>query len=211
LKLVSLTTLAVLLGNALLHTPSYAAPVLSADAYEVSSAELDRYCIERLCLGMTPQKVATFGAIKWLGNRAPDGKVNCNKGPSLAALGELETSDGTKFHVRFELVTPFGQELSRYRLMDATIQLKNVTLLQADKLAQELKDRYGPMREFAEIANGPVTLGTAASKSGLFKLSVTRAWNPIHDTLKVGLSADYKHQAAWVLALPECRVGLPKI
>ena len=193
------------------HGFSYAETATGRDSYEVASHELGGYCIERLCLGMTIQKVAALGTIKWLGDKAPDGKIKCVKGPTISATGELATADGKAFHIRFELVNPSGNSESRYRLIDAQIMLSNVTLLQIDHLAQTLKSRYGPMRDFTALGSGPVTVSTADSKSGLFSIAVTRIWEPVYGSMKVGLSADYKKEADWVLTLTDCKAGLPKL
>lgn len=193
------------------HGLTFSAKDGGPNSYEVASRELREYCIERLCLGMTIKEVSAFGDITWLGNRVPDGQIRCTKGPSISAVGELEAKDGTKFQIRFELVSPQGNSESRYRLMNAGIRLNKVTLLQADHLAQTLKLRYGLMRESAVFRNGPITISSADTKSGLFTASITRVSDPVDSSMKVGLSADYKNEAKWLLSLSECQAGLPKL
>ena len=177
-----------------------AAPDISPSSFERATGELKSYCIERMCLGSTPDAVSKLGEIKWEQSKLPTGALTCSDYLfGNHAAGQLVASDGTEFEVRFELVSTSGTPISRYRLTSAAIKLPKITSLQADHLIESLRSRVGATTKGASI--------TKQFRIGVEKRS--------EDVLQAGwlivLSGDFLFKNQWLLTQQKCRTGLPTL
>lgn len=183
--------------------------VVTPLSYERAVPVLRKYCIERLCLGMTIQEVQALGRIEWNGARVPNGAVSCVAGgPENKAVGDFLTSDGTAFQVGFEPVTRTGAPVSRYRLAFAELKVPNVTRLQLDGLMASLLKRFDPIHD---LNNGLFGTGTEDELFNIyFKKTYAGQLSP-NAPAQIFMMAEYRFKAPWLFTLPECQAGLPKL
>ena len=193
----------------LLISSAFAAPEISPSSFERATGELKSYCIERMCLGSTPDAVSKLGEIKWDQSKLPTGTLTCSDYLfNNHAVGKLVVSDGTEFAVRFELVSTSGTPISRYRLTSAAIKLPKITSLQVDHLIESLRSRVGATVKGASIFGN----WYGESKSKQFRIGVEKR---TEDVLQAGwsivLSGDFLFKNQWLLTQQKCRTGLPTL
>lgn len=207
---VALRDFAFGMGWCLLASVAFAAPDAAPSSFERATIELKGYCIERVCLGVTPEAVSKLGDIKWDQAKFPDGVLTCSDSSlSNYAAGKLTAADGTEFALRFELVDTNGTPISRYRLTSAAIKLPKATSLQVDDLIESLRTRVGAGTKGVSIFGA----WYGESKSKQFQIRVEKQSEGVLQTAvwQIALTGGYRFKKQWLLRQQACRTDLPKL
>jgi hypothetical protein len=181
--------------------------------YLEQMAQLRRFCMGNLCLGMSLDEVERQGAVSWDG-QAPPGNLNCYV-PTSGIPATLPLDDGTKATLLFDVVTASGEPKSRYRLVSVSRRFPALGPAQIEHLRKTLTDRFGGMQQVPDA--GDLWGGLAGS----MRISVMSGWlDPSKRPPKVlpenwagflSLSATYARRADWTMAQAECKKGMPAL
>lgn len=186
---------------------AHATSGITPSSFAKAAAGLKSYCLERMCLGMTVAQVEALGQLTWGTFFPADGRQSCEP-HNNSAIGDFKAVDGTAMELTFEPVTQAGSPMSRYRLTNISLKLPDITTTQAIALLETLITRYGPMQERKDVS------GLTTSKDQQFSIFIIRFNNGERrkgSPAEIVLGSIYRFKAQWVMSLPKCKAGLPKV
>lgn len=187
-----------------LAAPDYLGP----DRLMAAASMLWDYCVEGICLGTTVATLRPKGVIYWQDEKAPSKDFRCSPGANLAE-GQLALADGRRVDFTFEKVTPEGGE-EQYRLTSIYVPAPDrITVTQLRYMAKELGNAWHlpqvpPNASWSGITPGNLMRLTVAAVEPEGKGPFRRPPGILADASLL----DYDK---WLMSLPECRAGLPKI
>lgn len=197
-----------LLLAGLVSSGSSMSQAIDSNSYLHSADQTRKYCMGGLCLGFSVAEAERIGTIRWENERPPPRQLKCTLAESMAA-GELVTREGNRFRLIFtqvqaEAAGPVYRLTGMQFLAPASLSGPQLTHLFAS-----LRDRWvlaTPEREGVSYkARTPDGLSTVM-------LGKVDRGTPLPDSPAMLLAmSTFLHYDAWLMTVPDCRKGLPKL
>lgn len=179
-------------------------------AYELASQTMRDHCIVGVCLGMTVKEVAAIGPFRGLFTGSPTERLTCDlNSPFMKVGAHLLTPEGTRLRLTFDLVTEGGDPSTKYRLHFIAVEVPDGTPAQIAELLDTLQTRFKATTKLnQQMWSRPEKPGDEFTVFvGATAPSQYRAGDPP----SVVLMAEYRHKRQWLMGLPVCRKGMPKL
>lgn len=194
--------------------PAHAAP--QANQYADAVRELGSYCVAKVCLGLAPADVERHGQHQWRTPPADGDAPRCDATHGAQwRHAEMTLPDGRRLQLGYDIVSGSGTAASRYRLVFVKLMLPGLDESRVDHLRDVLTQRFAPMRKLPDAGDGAALLWLGQSKSGLFRVSVTRHFAPVRAADAsaaamngLGVQALYTRHDEWLAAQPHCQQRL---
>jgi hypothetical protein len=166
------------------------------------------YCIEKICLGARIAEVQPLGVLYWQHSQRPATGWKCSLGQNTAeAL--LLLSDGRRARLTFDKVWPEGGE-EQYRLTTLRMSVSDrLSDLQIRYMVKDIAARW----KLPEGKPGVSWMGKTPENLMTVMLAITSSspfGNPVPFT-EITANAMLHDQETWIMSLPQCRAGLPKL
>lgn len=195
-------------------------PPTSPAAFADDLAQLRKYCLGEVCLGMTLAEIGQLGNLPMgitgpTGSRSNlDGMPFCDPEFVLDGIATLETPDAAGFTIGFAIASGQGDVSGRYRAISITRHYSRASERQLDEVRKVITDRLGGMTKNRD--------GSWSKTVGSFRVSVIPKSSKQSERPaaippdqwsggSMGLHASYSKRAEWLSTLPQCNAPLPKL
>ncbi|HEX7888507.1 MAG TPA: hypothetical protein VF522_04030 [Ramlibacter sp.] len=178
--------------------------------YELASEAMRDHCVAGVCIGMTVKEVENLGAFHGLFSGSPRETLKCDlNNPFMKVGARLVTPEGTRLRLTFDLVTQGGDPSTKYRLHFIAVEVPDGTPAQIAELLDTLQARFKTTTRLDQQTwlrpvkpGDDFTVFVAATAPGQYQPG---------DPPSVVLMAEYRRKKQWLMSLPVCRQGMPKL
>jgi hypothetical protein len=200
----------VAVGLCLLAFVGTAAAIEPPSPYEIASESMRGYCVAGVCIGMTVKEVEALGQFRGLFSGTPNDRLTCDlNNPFMKVGARLVTPEGTRLRLTFDLVTQGGDPSTKYRVHFIAVEVPDGTPAQIAELLDTLQARFKTTTRLSqqiwsrpEKADDDFTVFVGATAPGQYHPG---------DPPTVALMVEYRKKQQWLMSLPVCREGLPKL